>query len=108
MESTENTTVLEGSRKLFEYHCWESHDSQDAQLWYRSHQQVTVGEFVGEPMALKMSFEERVEAALPLVHKITFADGFKSCACEDELLDNESEYDRPDPPQQRHQGVKCN
>ncbi len=25
----------------FEYHCWESPESSDAEIWYRSHQKVT-------------------------------------------------------------------
>ena len=90
-----------GTNKWFEYHCWESHDSQDAKLWYHSHQQVTVGKFVGESISLTMSLNERIDAALPLVFDITFADGFKSSACEDELLNSKTDYDRPDPPKGR-------
>jgi len=93
-----------GSELFFEYHCWESHDSQDAQLWYRSHQRVTVLECVNADWFGGMSFFARCEAATPLVYRIRFADGFENEAFEDELLDSEEEYQRPAPPEPRPAG----
>lgn len=37
-----------GKRMWFEYHCLESDSSCDAELWYRSHQQVNVLEISDE------------------------------------------------------------
>lgn len=88
--------------KLFEYHCYEGHDSQDAQLWYRSHQKVVVGECQNSEY-LEMTLKEREEAAMPLVYAITFSDGFTGHAWEDELLDSKSEYYCDDPPPAREE-----
>ena len=83
--------------KLFEYHCYEGHDSQDAELWYHSHQKVSVGE-CENPEEAKFSLQERQENGCPLAFKVTFSNGFKSTAMEDELLDSKKEFYRPDPP----------
>lgn len=86
------------TRAWFEYHCNESHDSEHAEWWYRSHQQVTVlGEAPhdGWPGS---SFEERVEAGQPKLYNIRWDDGFEGAAFEDELLNSTSGYERPDPP----------
>jgi hypothetical protein len=92
-----------GSQLWFEYHCYESHSSQDAELWYRSHQRVTVTD---TPEQLKEyetiegleTFEGRCEAGMPLTYIIRFDDGYVGHVFEDELLDSPSEYCRPDPP----------
>jgi len=85
------------SRWYFEYHCKESHDSCDADLWYRSHQQVTILELTS-PDSLGMSREERVEEGMVFVYKVKFDDGFIKEAFEDELLSSPKFYYRPDPP----------
>lgn len=86
-----------GSRLFFEYHCNESHQSPDAVVWYRSHQTVTVLECVNTEYA-DLPFTERCDSGHCLVYKIHFDDGFEWCAFEDELLNSEKEYCRPDPP----------
>lgn len=87
-----------GSTAWFEYHCTEAHDSADAELWYRSHQQVTVlheGDHDGWPGS---TFIERGEAGQPKVYRIRFADGYEHAAIEDELLTSTAGFDRPAPP----------
>jgi hypothetical protein len=90
--------------KWFEYHCFESAESADYALWLHSHQQVTVGK-CENPEFMNMSEDERIDDGCPLVYSITFADGYKSSAFEDELLDDPIEYQRPDPPAQAEDGV---
>jgi hypothetical protein len=88
----------QGDQAQFEYHCYEGHDSADAQLWYRSHQVVTVL-FEDESDAWEGStYDERAEAALPKVYRVRFADGFEGTAWEDELLTSVEHFYRPDPP----------
>lgn len=89
-----------GETPFFEYHCWESHDSADADLWYRSHQRVTVlGE--GDHDGKGMTFEERCEAGHPKVYRIRFVDGHEGYALDDELMEDSSGFCRPDPPEPR-------
>lgn len=84
---------------IFEYHCLESRKSADAELWYRSHQRVTVLECVNEDQCGDMTADERAEAGMPLVFTILFNDGYTDDAFEDELLSSVGEYQRPDPPE---------
>ena len=98
-----------GESCLFEYHCFESHESADAQLWYRSHKPVRVLRIAQndgyDPADASLtptaSWNERAEAGTPIVYTVVFADGFKGDAFEDELVDNISEFFRPDPPKER-------
>jgi hypothetical protein len=89
-----------GDAAWFEYHCQESDDSSDAELWHRSHQQVTVtGPLETDPAAEGMSsYDERCEASLIGVYPVLFADGHQGHAWEDELLTGPEHYVRPDPP----------
>lgn len=78
----------------FEYHCWESPKSQDAELWYRSHQKIEV---LGlspnhEKCGLEMTRNERMEEGVPLTYEIRFADGFEGTAFEDEILESPEEF----------------
>ena len=82
----------------FEYHCNESHNSQDAQLWYRSHQQVEVINCDNENEFGQFDFIERQECGMPLVYQIKFNDNTLGHAFEDELLDDINDYCRNDPP----------
>jgi len=72
----------------YEYHCDESPGSADAELWYRSHQQVEVTDKSysdpGEPEQYNIKFLE---------------DGFEGVAFDDELLNSTEEFYRPDPPE---------
>ena len=95
-----NSKIPFGTRCFFEYHCKESHDSSDAELWYRSHQKVEVmncvnDEFFSEGSAMRY----RIENGTPLAYEVAFSDGFRATAMEDELLEAEVDYGRPDPPQ---------
>lgn len=71
-----------GERAWFEYHCYEGHDSSDAQAWYRSHQQVTIlaHEEVDEPYFLDDGSE-----ATRYHYRVRFADGHEHSAFDDEL-----------------------
>lgn len=97
MGKEKGDTLPAGATKLFEYHCLESDSSSDADLWHRSHCKVTVGECVNEEYA-ELSRQERMENGCPLVYSITFEDGYRGDAWEDELLESEEQYERPDPP----------
>ncbi len=85
-----------GKRLWFEYHCYEGHDSTDAKLWYRSHQQVRVLHM--EERGYGATPEARGEEGQPRVYKIQFADGFKHSAFEDELMVSQADFERDDPP----------
>jgi len=91
-----------GEELFFEYHCLESPESQDAELWYRSHQKVTVLGFVACDGLSIPTRKERDEDGCPIVYEIKFADGFINQAFEDELLDTKEDYFRHDPPERGH------
>jgi len=69
----------------FEYHCFESHSSSDADLWYHSHQRCTV---LGT-IRSRSDFE---------MYAVRFKDGFMHEAGGDELFHSRSEFFRPNPP----------
>jgi hypothetical protein len=89
-----------GTLAWFEYRCWESDNSADAELWHRSHQQVTIdGPLEGDPAAAGLTtIAERLRDCLPGYYPVRFADGYVGCACEDELLTGPEWYERPGPP----------
>ena len=89
-----------GERAHFEYHCWEHHDSADAQAWYRSHGQVTVlrENEDGNPRSDMPTHAERAEEGVPVTYQIRHDDGFEHTAFEDELLRGPEFFERPDPP----------
>jgi hypothetical protein len=105
--------MIENLRKrgqilFFEYHCWESHASADAELWYRSHQRVKVlglapndGYYPKDKVLPIHSFADRCEAGCPICYKVKFTDGHIGDVFEDELLDSPKEYQRPNPPKRR-------
>ena len=80
----------------YEYHCYEGHDSSDAELWYHSHQKVNVLSLVEQGFG--DTPEERGNNGQPAVYNVRFSDGFTGDAFEDEILDSPSEFTRPDPP----------
>lgn len=90
-----------GQRLWFEYHCWESPKSADAELWYHSHQQCTVLGMVHCDGYDIHSQSERYEAACTIAYRVHFDDGFESDAVEDELLDSQNEFERADPPKRK-------
>ena len=87
-----------GKTKWFEYHCYESLDSADYELWIRSHQRVIVGECENESEFGNLTLQERHNEGTPLVYQITFVDGFVGAAFEDELLTSKKHFCRPNPP----------
>jgi len=88
-----------GDAAWFEYHCNESPVSADAQLWYRSHQQVTVVAALGTVLDWPGStFRARQDAGAPRYYRVRFADGFEGTVFEHELLTRPEGYYRPGPP----------
>jgi hypothetical protein len=91
-----------GKRYWFEYHCWESHQSGDAEVWYRSHQQCVVLSFArigadGDPCFFS-TIQERGEAGHCLTYRVRFDDGLEWTVFEDELMTTRDHFCRPDPP----------
>lgn len=87
-----------GKRFWFEYHCWESHESGDAEVWYHSHQQCTVLGFSDCDPCGFSTIEERGDAGACLVYRVRFDDGLEWEAFEDELMSSKDNFCRPDPP----------
>ena len=83
-----------GEQAYFEYHCFESEKSCDAELWHRTHQPVTVLK-KSEP-GMGATLMERGENGAPAVYRIQFKDGYEYDAFEDELMTDPSGYYRPD------------
>ena len=85
-----------GSEMWFEYHCLESHESCDSEIWYRSHQKVLVLSITHNGGG--NTPKERAEDGDPRVYKVRFIDGFEYDVFEDELMDDPSGFYRPNPP----------
>ena len=94
-----DNVIQPNEERFFEYHYWESPESSDAELWYRSHQKVTVLNCENLDEYGDMTLEERYEGGTPLAYRVRFADGFEGTAMEDELMNDKSDFCRPDPPQ---------
>jgi len=77
-----------GQRFLFEYRCWESEESSDAELWHRTHRPVTVIE--------QIELDPGSESEVGRMWKVRFDDGFVGDVFEEELLKESSEYQRKD------------
>ena len=87
-----------GKEFWFEYHCFESDESCDAEIWYRSHQKVKVVD-VGY---WSLDDEKiRYEEALLRVYVVEWKDGFRYDVYEDELMESKNEFYRPDPPKKK-------
>jgi len=84
-----------GRRYWFEYHCNESHDSGDAEVWYHSHQQCVVLGFSECDPASYTTFEERMDGGMVLVYRVRFDDGLEWEVFEDELSDSRKHFCRP-------------
>lgn len=89
---------LVGQRMWFEYHCWESPQSTDAEIWYRSHQMVEVIGYANLDHQFSPTIDERCEECDSLVYLVRFDDGLEWDVFEDELLDTQEDFWRPDPP----------
>ena len=88
-----------GKEFWFEYHCLESPSSQDSEIWYHSHQKVKVLDIV--ELGNGKTKEERLEIGEPRIYKVKFNDDFICDIFEDELLNNKSEFCRPEPPKHK-------
>ena len=79
----------------FEYHCYESDDSCDEEIWYRSHQKVkilSVSEWSFD------NLQDRIDDGQPRVYRVMFNDGLKYDVYEDELMNSTEDFYRPNPP----------
>lgn len=85
-----------GQRYWFEYHCYEGHDSADAELWYHSHQQITVLKLIER--GIGKTPNERGDNGHPAMYSVKFDDGFVADIFEDEIMNSQSDFFRPDPP----------
>ena len=92
-----------GERAHFEYHCLESPDSSDAEIWYRSHQQVTVLKEEESDAWEGSTFEERGEEGQPKLYQVRFDDGLEWSVFEDELMTTPAGFYQPDPPASREE-----
>lgn len=74
-----------GATAYFEYHCLRTHDSSDADLWYRSHRKVEVLSIeepgIGATLAIRRDDGE------VRTYLVRFEDGREAGAFEDELID---------------------
>ena len=77
-----------GKRFLFEYRCWESEESSDADLWHRTHEPVTV---VGE-----VDLDEGSRAEVGRVWVVRFDDGYIGHVFDEELMKTSSQFQRDD------------
>ena len=98
--------IPDGSVRWFEYHCWEDPRSDDADLWYRSHQQVRVVQRVNTDRTYAPTPEERAHEGDSLSYLVEFlSDGYQDTIGEDELLLSRDEFERPDPPKRANRWV---
>jgi hypothetical protein len=84
----------------FEYHCYESPESCDSEIWYRSHQKVKV---IGVSEWSFDDYENRMNDGQPRVYLVEWKDGFQYDVFEDELLESPNEFYRPNPPKRKIQ-----
>lgn len=89
-----------GETAFFEYHCLESMDSNDSDLWLRSHSKVEVfGEADWEKeFGEDKTIEQRHEAGMPKVYRVRFSDGHEGAVFEDELYTSAEYWHRDNPP----------
>lgn len=80
-----------GELAYFEYHCCQSHESSDAEIWYRSQQPVEVLGIV-EP-GVGRTMMKRIEYNIPRIYRVRFLDGLEWDVFEDELLTSPKHYD---------------
>jgi len=92
------TYLTPGTVRWFEYHCFESDESNDAALWHRSHTRVTVVSL--EESGIGDTKAERAINGCPAVYTVRFEDGYVGDVFEDELVYQRSQFVRPDPPKE--------
>ena len=103
-----------GDGAWFEYHGLESPESSDAEIWYRSHQEVIVidgpsydGKSVDGAEEPWPPFAERQEEGVPWCYQVRFADGLEWTVFEDELFTSREAFFRPEPPAQIDSSGAC-
>lgn len=89
--------VRVGSIVWFEYHCNESHDSDHAQWWYRSHEKVKILRRIEKGEGKTIG--KRCLNGHQAIYTVQFTDGFVGDVFEDELMKTKRFY-RPAPPKQ--------
>jgi len=100
-ELSETTDDVVGKEFWFEYHCFESPKSCDAELWYRTHNKVLVLSIV--ELGCGDTKLERLLEGCPRVYRVVFEDGFEYDVFEDELMESKEEFERPDAPKRNLQ-----
>jgi len=100
-ELSETTDDVVGKEFWFEYHCFESPKSCDAELWYRTHNKVLVLSIV--ELGCGDTKLERLLEGCPRVYRVVFEDGFEYDVFEDELMESKEEFERPDAPKRNQQ-----
>jgi hypothetical protein len=100
-ELSETTDDVVGNKFWFEYHCFESPKSCDAELWYRTHNKVLVLSIV--ELGCGDTKLERLLEGCPRVYRVVFEDGFEYDVFEDELMESKEEFERPDAPKRNQQ-----
>lgn len=70
----------------FEYHCWESDESADVEIWRRTHQRVTV---------LRMLTLQESDYEM---YEVRFTDGLTWHVFADELMRSSKQFERADYP----------
>ncbi len=99
--------LIVGREWWFEYHCSEDHRSQDAQLWYHSHQKILILRVVEHDADLAMSREDRAGNGTPIAYQGRFRDGYEHTVLDDEVLESRKGFYRPDPPKMIAGGPGC-
>lgn len=97
-QNSTKTDYKVGKEFWFEYHCDETEDSCDRNLFLKSHQKAKVISISDE--GCSDSEEERIENSEPRIYKVEFSDGSLYDVFEDELVDSPEEFYRPDPPKE--------
>lgn len=103
-ESSETTDYVVGKEFWFEYHCFESPKSCDAELWYRTHNKVLVLSI--EEHGCGDTKLERLLEGCPRVYRVVFEDGFEYDVFEDELMESKEEFERPDAPKNLQESIR--
>lgn len=71
-------------KRWFEYHCFESEESADKELWHRTHQQVEI-----------LHKLDNIDTEIGKMYRVKFPDGFESDVFQDELMKDPKLFHRP-------------
>lgn len=103
MKLTKTERPVVGQTVWFEYHCKESEDSADAEIWHHSHQKACV--FARGHQGYGKTYKERADNGEVNMYRVRFADGFECTVFEDELCESRKDFCRPDPPERPEEGA---